>query len=462
MKLIINENVNIDETEIILNCSSLDSRLRHLVDYLKQYSFSLEGMIDDTRYFVPTESIIYIDSVDKLTFFYDRHRVYQYKGSLNELTEKLENAMFVRISKSAIANLSHLRGIRPCGNHKHEALLSNGERILVGRAYAAGLKEKLACYNILSPVPSFSLAQNDNCLPCRQEVCERSVVNMGKILAFQVIPSRIVALSFSEAEILAALGLSDKLIAIAPAECTSDDVCIEYRDALSRVPLLKRQDIGVPAVSTLQSLSPDFVLGSVHSLNALDMDSSGKRRTHDFTLYIMTATNPPEATMESYYHDLMNLGRIFRIEDKALGLVEHARKKIAIARRILAKTKPVRVFVYDGGIEAASTTGKGSFENDLITLAGGQNIFAGLAEGYTKRNWAQVAEENPEYIIIHDYDDGLSAEEKISYLKSRNDLKDAVAVKENRFIVVSLHEVFPCIQSVATVEKLIRAFHPVI
>ncbi|MCL2200347.1 MAG: ABC transporter substrate-binding protein [Oscillospiraceae bacterium] len=454
MKLIINENININETEIVINCAAMDARLQHLVDYLRQYSYSLTGTIGEAQYFVSVENILYIDSVDKSTFFYDKHRVYQHKSSLTELAAQLENAMFVRISKNCAINLSHLHSLRSYENHKMEATMNNGERILVGRAFTGVLKDKLTQYNTS---PMFKAAQCHS-VPCGQ-VFERSVVNMGKILSFHTVPNRIVALSYSEAEILTALGLTDRIIVIAPAENSSADVSEKHQDSISKIPTVKRQNLGVPAASTLPPFSPDFVLGSFHSLGALGMANFDEYPLLGFPLYMLESTNPPQATLESFYHDIMNLGRIFRVEDKALALVEFSRRRIDLLRQQLTKITPRRIFVYDNGDKIPYTTGKGTFENDLICLSGGQNIFGGCPNGYMDTSWEQVIDADPEFIIVHEYQDGITGKEKVAYLKGRDDLQNVAAVRENKFIIASLLEVFPNTQSASTIEKFIRQFH---
>ena len=454
MKLIINENINISETEIIINCATTDARLRHIVDYLRQFSYSITGMIDDSQYYISAENIIYIDSVDKTTFFYDKHRVYEHKSSLTELASQLENAMFVRVSKNCIINLAHLHSIRSHENHKLEATMASGERISVGRAYASKLKEKLSQYNT-SPVVTSVPCKNAGC----GSVCERSVVNMGKILSFHSTPTRIVALSYSEAEILAALGLTDKIVAIAPAENAPEDVSIKYCETLSKIPIVKRQNLGVPSESTLQSFSPDFVLGSVHSLGALGMASFYESPLLDFPLYILESTNPQQATLETLYHDIMNIGRIFKVEDKALSIVEYSRRRVALLRKPLAKIMPRKVFAYDNGTEKPYTTGRGTFENDLIHLAGGQNIFDDFPEGYMEASWEQVINADPEFIVVHEYQDGVTGEDKVAFLKSMENLKNVTAVRENKFIIIPLLEIFPSTQSAGTVYKLISRFH---
>ena len=107
----------------------------------------IRDRLEDARYYVPLDSILYIDSVDKKTFFYDKHRVFKCKSTLAELEEKLENTWFIRISRNCIINLAFLLCTRSCGNHKLEAVMTNGERLIVGRTYREALVHRLAHYD---------------------------------------------------------------------------------------------------------------------------------------------------------------------------------------------------------------------------------------------------------------------------------------------------------------------------
>ena len=134
MRVSINQNSNIKETEIIINCTKVDARVRNLANYIRQYSTSLEGTIEDSTYYVPLDSVLYIDSVDKKTFFYDRYRIFSSPYTLSELEEKLENALFVRISKNCLVNLAYISSTSPYENHRMQAVMSNGEHLIVARS----------------------------------------------------------------------------------------------------------------------------------------------------------------------------------------------------------------------------------------------------------------------------------------------------------------------------------------
>lgn len=144
MKLTLREGLDLSETEIEIRCRIADPRLRRLIDYIRQYSFTLEGRIGETSYYLPAEEIIYIDSADGRTFLYSGKNVYENRETLAFLEEKLADTTFVRISKNCIVNTVWLKSVSPLWNHRLEALLKNGEKLIVSRNYISALKDKLS------------------------------------------------------------------------------------------------------------------------------------------------------------------------------------------------------------------------------------------------------------------------------------------------------------------------------
>ncbi|MBP3911216.1 MAG: LytTR family transcriptional regulator DNA-binding domain-containing protein [Niameybacter sp.] len=143
MKLTINQSLNQGETEVIINCNVIDARLQHLIDYIRQHSFSLEGRIGDRVYSIALEDIYYMDCVDGKTFLYSQEQVYESKERLNTLEEKLGRTSFTRISKNCILNCMYLKSVSPLWNHRMEATLTSGEKLVITRNYIGSLKEKL-------------------------------------------------------------------------------------------------------------------------------------------------------------------------------------------------------------------------------------------------------------------------------------------------------------------------------
>lgn len=456
MKLTINQNRAIGETEIILNCTEMDARIRSLVDYIRQYSVTLPGEIDGTVYYVPLETVIYIDSVDKRTFFYDRHRIFRSRSTLTELEMRLENTHFARISKNCIVNLALIQCVCSCGNHKSELTMTNGEHLMVGRTYQKVLQKKLDAFHdekhtLQSPVLTGEKVSEP------LYAAERCVLNGGKVLCFPDIPRRVAVLSYGAAELLCALGLRDQLAAIAPAEDSLEHVLPQYRKMLETVPVLKNHGDGIPTVQELRAMEIDLALCPWYYPQMLVPDA---RNALGFQMYIAESTVPEKAVMEQLYRDILNLGRIFRVEDRAIGLVEQSRRRIAVLARRITRRRPVRVFVYDGGENEPLTALRGTLENDLIALAGGVNVFGNVDGSYHAVSWQKAAEAEPEAIVVHDYPDSMSLAEKLAYLKQRPELSQTPAVQLERFVPLALLEIFPGIQNANAIDKMIRVFHP--
>lgn len=143
MKLSIHQDEQFTETEVIINCAYVDTRLQRLTDYIRQYSFSLECELDGKLYQLPIEEINYIESVDSKTFLYTEECTYSSRQTLMSLEEKLKNMTFVRINKSCLLNVSYLKCVAPYANHRLKAELKNGEQLIISRNYVEALKDKL-------------------------------------------------------------------------------------------------------------------------------------------------------------------------------------------------------------------------------------------------------------------------------------------------------------------------------
>ena len=82
MKLTINQDLAVSETEIIINCAHVDGRLRHLIELIRQHGFSLTGYQEGKEYRIPLEQIYFMDSADGKTFLYLEKEVYFCRDTL--------------------------------------------------------------------------------------------------------------------------------------------------------------------------------------------------------------------------------------------------------------------------------------------------------------------------------------------------------------------------------------------
>lgn len=448
MKLIINQNKEIPETEIIINCPQIDQRMRNLIDHIRQYSSTLRGSVDDSSMDIPLDTVMYIESVDRKTFLYDRHQVFHCRESLSELEQKIDNVLFVRISKNCIVNLTYIAATGRSDNHKLTIQLRNGERLTAGRAY---VKELLARLNGFKEIEYYCDKRDD---PTEKKVF--SIRNIDRILRFSCVPQRIIAVTYASAELLCTLGLEERIVGIVSRPEEAAHLLPDNRIRLKNVPAIQGTGTQLPLIQELKSLQPDFIFSTYYYWNYLNRSGCN---IEGVPLYISEASVPGKTVINFLYRDIWNLGKVFCVEDMAVKLTNKIQENLT-----KLPVKPFRyhtpsVFVYDSGTDQPITSLAETFESHLISLAGGKNIFSDRQGAYQPISWHDVAEENPEFVLIHDYHDFPSPEEKKEMLKSGPEIKDCIAVKNNAFLTVTLPEVFPGIQNVAAVERMFKTFN---
>ncbi|ADB30244.1 periplasmic binding protein [Kribbella flavida DSM 17836] len=157
--------------------------------------------------------------------------------------------------------------------------------------------------------------------------------------------------------------------------------------------------------------------------------------------------------LEALYADLGNLGRIFGVQDRSDRLVAGLRRRFEAVRSTAPSGPGARVFVYDSGTDSPYTAGRYAAPNDVISAAGGVNVMADLDQDWTSVGWEAVTGRRPEVIVVVDYADQPAAA-KIAFLKKQPALRTVPAVRDNRFLVLSIGELVSGPRNADAAEKL--------
>lgn len=121
----------------------MTTKVKAIVKYAKILQGTVAGEYEDRMYEISISDLYYAEAVDKKTYLYTKDRVYASGERLYELEEMLSDASFVRISKSVLVNLMKITAISPALNGRFQALLSNGEEVIISRKYVPEFKEKI-------------------------------------------------------------------------------------------------------------------------------------------------------------------------------------------------------------------------------------------------------------------------------------------------------------------------------
>lgn len=288
------------------------------------------------------------------------------------------------------------------------------------------------------------------------------IENMGASTTYEKAPESAFALSYSIAEIMVALGLEDKIVAISPSMYILDQVSDKYRDVVGSLPLIEG-DYGVPSLESVLATNAEFVFGDSYSFYASSVGTREDFESAGVKIYATEGTYESNPTFENTYNDIMNVGRIFRVEERASELVSELRERETAVAEKVEGLEPVSVFYYDsdtGGGVSMSTIGNTGLQLYMLELAGCKNIFDDTEGEFIMVSWEDVIARNPEYILVCDYYGSGYAEEKIQEMKNSPDTAEMDAVKNDRFIIVPGLAMFPSLENLDVVEQIADAVHP--
>lgn len=143
MKITINTDANIADTEISITCSRLSPEIEKIIAMLRIMDMQLTGKRDGESYIIDAGKVLYADTVDKKNFLYTADSVYETDLHLYELEEQLTQSGFFRASKSCIINFKHIVSMKAELDRKLKVTMKNGEQLMVSRQYAEQVKKRL-------------------------------------------------------------------------------------------------------------------------------------------------------------------------------------------------------------------------------------------------------------------------------------------------------------------------------
>lgn len=291
--------------------------------------------------------------------------------------------------------------------------------------------------------------------PVTVKSCNRDVV-------FEDAPKRAIANDVNLVEMMLALKLQDRMVGYTGVSGwkTLDE---KLREGVKQLPELSAK---YPSKEVLLGADADFFFAGWNYGMKVGGEVTPETlapvgiKVYELTescVHIMSGDKP---TMEDMYVDLINLGRIFRVEDRAQALVDGYRKQLAdIMAEVGTVEKPVRVFVYDSGEEKPFTSGRFGIPTAMIEAAGGTNILDDVEKSWTEVSWEPVIERNPEVVVIVNYGE-VTAEQKIAFMKNNPAFSKIDAVKNDRFVVLDYVEATPGPRNIDAIGRLVKAFHP--
>ncbi len=143
MKINIDIDNQLTETEITINCSQMTPDIEKLISMIRIMNKQVTGTKDGETFLLDARSLFYAEVVDKKVFLYTADMMYETNLKLYELEEQLVEVGFFRINKSGLVNLKNIISLKAEFDRKIKVTLKNGEKLVVSRQYAEDFKKRL-------------------------------------------------------------------------------------------------------------------------------------------------------------------------------------------------------------------------------------------------------------------------------------------------------------------------------
>ena len=286
-----------------------------------------------------------------------------------------------------------------------------------------------------------------------------SVDSCNRTVTFDSPPQRAISNDVNLTEMMLVLGLSDKMVGYTGISGwkTLDE---EMRLGVKQLPELSPK---YPTKEVLVGADADFffagwnygmkVGGEVtpETLNPFGI------KVYELTESCIHIMNKKKVSMDDMYNDLLNLGLIFQIENRAKKLVDAYRSDLKKFTQKLESIPTKKVFVYDSGEDTPFTAGRYAMPTALIEAAGGINIMDDFQKSWGTVTWEEVIDRNPEVVVIVNYGK-VTAEQKRKFMMSNPAFANIDAVKNDRFVTLEYVEATPGPRNIKAIKKLAKAF----
>lgn len=286
-----------------------------------------------------------------------------------------------------------------------------------------------------------------------------TVQSCNRAVTFNQAPKHAVSHDINMTQMMLALGLKPRMAGYSGVTGWKS-VTPQMQTILDGLPELAAK---YPSVETLLNANVDFFFAGWDYGMRVGGDLTPQTlqplgiNVYELTESCAFVMKRPPASLEDTYNDLRNLGKIFDVQDRANAVIARMQAQVAEVRQDLPTDKP-RVFLYDSGEDRAMTSGRLGMPQALIDAAGGRNILDDVEASWTRVNWENVVERNPQVIVIVDYGE-VTAEQKEQFLLNNQALQSVDAIKNQRFIVIPYVQATPGIDNVLAVETLAKGFH---
>lgn len=275
---------------------------------------------------------------------------------------------------------------------------------------------------------------------------------------YEKAPEKVLAVYQGSIETLLALGLEDHIVATAGLD---NEVPDEQKAAFSSVEYL---DEFTPSKETATMLEPDMIFSWVSLFRDKTLGDAQEWIDNGTNIYINTNTAVAEDSLENEYNDLLNMGIIFDVQDKAEAIVNEMKSTIeTVKEQAQAAGESPSVLVLESSSDGSFTNyNASSLAGDMVTQLGGT---LANADG-SSLGKEDVIAANPDVIFVvympYTGDDPETLkQEKLDVILTDESLASLSAVQNGRVVPIMLSEMYAsATRTQDGIETLAKGLYP--
>jgi iron complex transport system substrate-binding protein len=261
-------------------------------------------------------------------------------------------------------------------------------------------------------------------------------------------PQRIVSTAPSITELLYALGLGNRVVGVTR-------FCRYPPDALTKP---KIGDYTAPNLEAIAALTPDLVVIQTNPVHLAD-------RLSKLKLHVLEID---QENIANIYKSIHEVGAATGSQRAAAELTGNIQEGLAKIRARVSSQPRARVMFVIGRspdrLDGLVVAGRASYLNEVIEIAGGENVFKDAKAAYPEVSLEEVMARNPEVIVdMGDMSDtvGVTEQHKRSVIALWNRIPTLAAVKQHRvFAVASDIFVVPGPRVIDAAKAFVEMLHP--
>ena len=302
----------------------------------------------------------------------------------------------------------------------------------------------IAIIAVASFIYVYSQGQSDEQI----EALHNLVDDTGYKTSMDALPNKIISLAPSTTEILFALGLDDKVVAV------SDwcDYPYDFSAWIAAGNMSSIGDFSAPNMEVIATLEPDLILatGGVQAETVDTLRSLGKN---------VLILDP--ADIDGVLQDIELVGNATGKAAEAEALNANLKSRIDAVVATVANAASKPTVYYEVWNDPLMSAGAEAWQNGLITTAGGINIFGDQNLSYFTTSYEAVITLNPDVIVLPDEAMGSQFWGSIEEVRARPGWSAISAIQNDRICLANSNTIARAGPRVADiVEDLAAAFHP--